>query len=208
MKLVDLLTESKSADLYHGTTAPNAERILTTNTLKANAPVYPNMKQYIRGPGRYKNGAYQTVSFSRSMSAARSFAEGAPRRTGIEGVVFVIDQQRLWQTVGRRMTSYSDLHGGDPATTKKSSTEYEETVLGDITNFGKFIKHIYVYVSPQYKDMVNAQQFPSLLSHPKTQLVINKNVKNTNRQYDRFDTAREFDRNTQRLSSNNVEATE
>lgn len=186
-----VVQESKSADLYHGTFPDRAETMLTTDTMIASAPVEPSAVRYMRGKARYDN---KTVSLSRSMSAARSFASGSSRKTGIMGVIFVINQELLARDIGKRMTPYNDLYSSDPihGNKRNTSTEYEEAVMGDINHINKYIKRIIVLVDPARKDLVDPQQFPRLLNDPRVELISGKTgVKDVGSEYDRFPTARE-----------------
>lgn len=197
MKIFEIIKESRSADLYHGTTPANAEEILKTNRMNAHAPFDRAASAFVRGKTEFKSliqGVPETVSFSRSMSAAKSFSSGSPRRFGITGVVFVLDQETMWRDLGKRITPYNDLYAtsGD---SRSRGTEYEEMVLGDILNVDRYIKEVFVFVHPNYRDAVNPDQFPVLLSHPKSKLVINNAVKDTPSIYDRFPSRREFDKN-------------
>ena len=203
MKILEIIQESRSADLYHGTSPASAEEILKSNQLTANAPIDLNALPYMRGKQKHKTltqGELKTVSFSRSMSAARSFAGGSPRRMGITGVVFVFDQQAMWKKLGRRMTPYNDLYATS-GSTKNRATEYEEMVLGDIKNVDNYIKQIFIFVHPDYQYMVDPNSFPALFNNPKTKLVINNVVKDTSSIYDRFPSRREFDKTAKPIDS-------
>lgn len=191
MKISTVLTllEAKVAPLYHGTSPSNAESILTANRLTANAAISPNALKYMRGA----NMGDKSISFSRSLSAARSFASSAPRRTGISGVVFVIDQALLSRDIGRRLNPYNDLTASGDTSRGVGSTEYEETVVGDVRNFNKYVSKIIVFVHPQYKDMVDPEMFPTLLNNPKTTLVTNTTIKDLPNTNDRFASAKELE---------------
>jgi hypothetical protein len=192
MKVTTVLSllEAKVAPLYHGTTADSAEKILATNNLTARAEIEPNALRYMRGA---RTGD-KSVSFSRSISAARAFASGAPRRTGISGVVFVIDQALLSRDIGRRLNPYNDLTASSSTASRGAgSTEYEETVVGDVRNFNKYVSKIIVFVHPQYKDMLDPEMFPTLLNNPKTILTTNTTIKDLPNVYDRFASAKELE---------------
>lgn len=194
------LVESKSAPLYHGTTIENAEEILTVNRLTARTDVDATALPHMRG----SKSNTRSISFSRSLSAARGFVSGSPRRTGITGVVFVIDQQLLSRDIGKRLNPYNDiLSYSDDNISRSAYTEYEETVLGDIPNFNKYITQIIVYVHPQYADLVDPQSFPKVLSDPRMMQTTNTTIKDTTRATDRFASARELELHQAR-SNNNV----
>lgn len=191
MKVTTVLTilEAKTAALYHGTSPSNAEDILKADCLIANAVIAPSALKYMRGA----NAGDKSISFSRSLSAARSFASSAPRRTGISGVVFVIDQALLSRDIGRRLNPYNDLTASGDTSRGVGSTEYEETVVGDVRNFSKYVSKIVVFVHPQYKDMVDPEMFPTLLNNPKTSLVTNSTIKDLPNTNDRFASAKELE---------------
>lgn len=191
MKVTTVLTilEAKTAALYHGTSPSNAEDILKADRLIANAVIAPSALKYMRGA----NAGDKSISFSRSLSAARSFASSAPRRTGISGVVFVIDQALLSRDIGRRLNPYNDLTASGDTSRGVGSTEYEETVVGDVRNFSKYVSKIVVFVHPQYKDMVDPEMFPTLLNNPKTSLVTNSTIKDLPNTNDRFASAKELE---------------
>lgn len=194
------LVESKSAPLYHGTTVENAETILAANRLVANSEINQDALPYIRGV----RAGDLSVSFSRSLSAARAFASGVPRKTGISGVVFVINQELLSQDIGKRLNPYNDLTSNKGAKRLPNVTEYEETVVGDVTNFTKYITKIIVFAHPlYYANVADPEMFPMVFNNPKTTVLKDPIVKDTHNSVDRFASARELELHQAR-SNNNV----
>lgn len=200
MKISEItnLTEAKTADLYHGTHPVEANKILASNTMKANAPIWTNVIQHMRVKPGQEN---KTVSFSRSLSSARSFASGAASKLGMSGVIFVIDQGLLSRDVGKRLMPYNDIHSGHalkPGEGRNVTTEYEEAVVGDINNINKYIKKILIFIDPVRKDLINKEKFPYLLNDPRVEFVTaihgSKKSGRGLTPYDIYPTAREIDR--------------
>ena len=176
MRINEILTEAKSADLYHGSAISNAERILASNKLIANLPAgqlgIDSFKYRTRDPSsnRYKQTATDlTCSFSRNISVAVEFA--CPKRSkGLgrhPGVIFVIDQGILQRDMGKRMKPF-DYFAGFDELNQHSRSEAEETVFGDITNFSKYIKEIIILNAPATPE--NIKKYPHIFNFKNSQL--------------------------------------
>jgi hypothetical protein len=114
MRINEIVNESASADLYHGTSLENAEQILDSNTLY---------------PGDGGHGDEGAVSLTRDFGVAKNIAAW----TDPAGVVLVLDQARIRQRT--RLQPY-DYGGGED--------EAEETSQRPITNVNSVIKQIIV----------------------------------------------------------------
>jgi len=206
MKISEIINvnEAKTADLYHGTHPALADKILASNTMKAKAQIWNNVLQYMRIKPSQEN---KTVSFSRSLSAARAFASASfPKIVGLSGVVFVIDQDLLARDVGKRLMPYNDIrsgHGLRPKEGRNVTSEYEEAVVGDINNVNKYIKKILVFVDPNKKESINTEKFPHLFNDARVEIVSSTaSPKKTSKhltQYEKYPTAREINK-TPRVS--------
>jgi hypothetical protein len=148
------LAESKSADLYHGTTLDNAVDILDSDTL-------------FRGDSSHSDEG--AVSFTRNFGEAWNFASW----TDPLGVIFVLDQARLSQALGRKLKPF-DYGGG--------SDEQEEASEIDIPNVSKYIKQIIVLWR---NEDVDVEDYSIVFNNPKT-IVADQdkfNHKTTGRQF-------------------------
>jgi len=149
MKISEILVESKSSDLYHGTNLYNAEKIVSSDTFTANRPINTDkIPKAVAGHNR-------TVSFTRDPAITAKFMHG-DFGTDV-GVVFVIDQGLLSRDLGKRLQPYSDVDtevyraqaerwGNEPkadtSSRSRGTTESEEVVFGNLTNANKYIKKI------------------------------------------------------------------
>lgn len=159
------ITEAREADLYHGTTILAAERILKSNMFKADAAVEPHIQHLLK---KHSDTA-KTVSFSRNFATAQGFTASVGDNR-VQGVIFVIDQDRLYRDLGRRVVPYNDLAGIPGRDAKK--TENEEAVFGDIEDADQYIKEIIVLVSPGWYDRLDeldiGGRYPLVAANPRT----------------------------------------
>lgn len=182
MKILELLesvfVEAATADLYHGTSLRGALNILRDNVIKANMPIHST-----KVPDTVK-GHNRTVSLTRSIDVAMRFADDKRSNwADAASVVFVIDQDRLKQSLGRRVRPYDDTstdwfrkqigvdHDQSLRTTYRN--EIEEVVYGDIANANQYIKKIIV-VQPSRDDSgtsMLAIEKSGILDHPKAILL-------------------------------------
>lgn len=158
------LVEQQLADLYHGTSLMGAQKILNTNVIKANMPVHSDLvPAQVKGQGK-------TVSLTRNLNIARKFAKDKQYVRGDHAaVIFVIDQDRLKQDLGKRVRPYDDTSTdwfrkqADITSTRSLRPTYraelEEVVYGDIDNASRYIKHIVVMAKDQeHVDQIKQQQ--------------------------------------------------
>jgi hypothetical protein len=122
MRINEILNESASADLYHGTSLENAEQILDSNTLH---------------PGDGGHGDEGAVSLTRDFGVAQNIAAWADPA----GVILVLDQTRIRQRT--RLQPY-DYGGGND--------EAEETSQKPITNINAVIKQIVVLKHSDFEE--------------------------------------------------------
>ena len=123
MKLNEILylIESLSSNLYHGTGFFGANLILESNTLEA--------------------GEFNICSFSRQAGPAGIRGDNVVSKgNSAGGVIFVVDRDLLYRVYGKKLRPISPSGYG--------RTEAEEGVAGDIKNFSKYIKEIWVNVTP------------------------------------------------------------
>lgn len=154
MKAYEFIIESKSADIYHGTTLRRAEQIISSDTFIANTPMHSDTLP------NSKNGATRTVSFSRSNRAMYKFA-GGDHPTDI-GVVLVMDQSLMSRDLGKRMVPYDDMNTSwyqlqqnrysdtlqdTTSARSRGANESEELVFGNITRANKYIKKIVIFIT-------------------------------------------------------------
>lgn len=174
MRIHEILTESRSADLYHGTNLAAAQEIMQDNVMHATT-----QKQDLRNIDQGEG-----VSFTRDFSIARRFGQYQGSRTD-PPVVFVIDQLKLYQSVGKRMQAYAyppEWGGEDdePQASYRSQSdgEAEENVMGDIKNISSFIKQIIIFLPTGFtkKDLYTYFDKDILLTDPRTIIIrIGKN---------------------------------
>lgn len=144
------IIESKSADLYHGTSLDNLNSILSDNEFRSG------------------HGNENQISFSRSFNAAMQFALQFAM-SDEPAALIVIDQVRLSQQVGKRQKPV-DAYNWVPEGTSDTG-EQEEAVFAEyIKNADKLIKRIYVFASEPIKLSDPRATFvlfdPSLASSP------------------------------------------
>ena len=177
------LFESRSADLFHGTNMPALIKMLHDNTLVARAPIHNELI-----PREFK-GHRRTVSLTRDSSMATNFARSkAGGEEGINSipVIIILDQDKLYRALGRRMRPYNDLESLDGVASRgQVGSESEEVVFGNITNINSYIKKIVVhmptnYLKERYKDLDKCK---IVFDNPKTIVLdfLNKNL--TGRQF-------------------------
>lgn len=153
MKILELLesvfVEAATADLYHGTSLYSATQVLQSNVLKAITPIHSTQV-----PSSVK-GHDKTVSLTRDINVAKRFANDRQYiRADATGVIFVMDQEKLKQDLGRRVRPYDDTSSdlyrqraqitGNKSLRPTHRTETEEVIYGDIPNVNKYIKQIIV----------------------------------------------------------------
>ena len=157
MKINEIITESKSADLYHGTSLDNALAILESNTME---------------PGDSSHGDEGAVSFTRSFGEAWNFAQWADPL----GVIFIFNQAALAQTLGRKLQPF-DYGGGHD--------EQEELSSIAINNISNYIKQIVVLWRDGAEDEFDADDYATVLNDPRTVVVSQDdfNDKTTGRQF-------------------------
>ena len=170
MRFQELLTESRSADLYHGTDLEAAQEIMRSNVMTAKTQKL-DLQNRKQGAG---------VSFTRDFDVARNFGKIQGSNSN-PPVIFVIDQSKLYRAVGKRMQPYAyppDWGGEDdddlePSYRSQSSSESEENVLGDINNISSFIKQIIIFLPAGFtkKDLYYYFEKDALLTDPRTIIV-------------------------------------
>jgi hypothetical protein len=129
--IIDSLTESKSSDLYHGTSLAGADSILSSKRLEVNS----------WGPHDHPNDVYpQTVkgheeaaSLTRSFSVAKQYAENHGT-----GAVLVFDQEALVRDLGRKVRPVD-------TTPNRPRVKDEELVYGGIHDVMKYLKKVYLF---------------------------------------------------------------
>ena len=156
MRIKEILVEYARAPLYHGTSIKNAENILNECYLS-----------WLR-VGSHSEGQ---ISLSRNFANARMFAYGENE----PGVVFVLDQDALKQTLGRKLKPY-DWQSG----TQGGEDEDEEAVFSQ-TNVpinSKTIIEIIVMVDANLikwdKDIELAltKKYPKVFENLKTRVYV------------------------------------
>jgi hypothetical protein len=183
MRAHEILNESKSADIYHGTRLPQAEQIIASNTFIARTPIHSDVL-----PKEVK-GNTKTVSFTRDPKQLYKFTTGDFHSE--VGVVLVIDQGLLSRDMGKRLQPYNDMETqwykdqsarydrySTPKTTSarsRNATEVEELVFGNIPNANKYIKKIlvYMYDSNDYATKAREDRLAKspLLNDPRTVII-------------------------------------
>lgn len=167
MKIKELLIESRSADIYHGTDLESADDIIRSNVMIARTD-----RQDPQG-----DSAGPAVSFTRDFSIAQQFGRENGSRIN-PAVIFVIDQEKLHRTVGKRMQPYAyPVYYDDdeirPSARSSGEGEAEENVLGNIDNIKSFIKKIIVFMPRGFtkRDLYSYYDKDALLSDPRTIIV-------------------------------------
>lgn len=183
MLLYELICESRSADLYHGTNMTKLTRMLHDNVLVAQTPIHSEVISK-----KFK-GLTRTVSLTRNAGMATNFARSkAGGEQGIDGipVVIVLDQEKLHRKLGRRMQPYNDLASLAHSTERAAGGgEYEEVVFGSINDLNSYIKNIIVHINPNVKkeNIKDFNKAKIVFDDPRTVVVdfLNKNL--TGRQF-------------------------
>jgi hypothetical protein len=144
MRAQEFIIESARAPLYHGTSIKNAESILQDGMLS----------QY--ADGGVSEGQ---ISLTREFNTSLRFAEGAMPA----GVVFVLDQEAIKQTVGRKLQPYDWQQG-----TGGGSEEQEEAVWDRHVpmNPKTIIEIVIVLSHDSPDDKTLAEQFPLVFDYP------------------------------------------
>lgn len=182
MLLIELF-ESRGADLYHGTNLSKLNRIIQDNVMTGQSWIHSDVL-----PTKFR-GHHKTVSFSRDSNMATNFARSkAGGETGLDGipVMVVIDQEKLYRLVGRRLQPYNDLSLTATGTERsKAGSESEEVVYGNISNINSVIKKIVVHMPKNSsKNMLEVlAKCKVVFNDPRTVVVdfLNKNL--TGRQF-------------------------
>lgn len=159
MRINEIITESKSANLYHGTNLDNALSILTSNTMNV---------------GDSSRGDEGNVSLTRSFGEAWNFAQWADPL----GVVFVLDQLKLSNALGRKLQPFNYDGGHD---------EQEEISLSDIKNISSYITQIVILWRDDVEDEYDMNEYLRILQDPRTVVIAQDdlNDKTTGRQLSR-----------------------
>lgn len=169
MKINEILTESRSAELYHGTSFKKAEDILLSNVIHATRPI--DMGKSITLKGQTDTDWQYIVSLSRSLGVAARFAEIKSNADDnyVHGVVFVLDQEKLYRDHGKRLQPYNDLK----YKSRLHTSESEEAFVGNLEKVSTYIKKIYVFTPSSELDHLESV-FKILFNHPKTVVVKDK----------------------------------
>lgn len=168
MRAREFIIESKSADLYHGTSIESAEEILDSNIM-------------ITGDG--SQGDEGQVSFSRYFSIAWQFANSHEPA----GVIFVIDQLKLSQTLGKKLYPFDYLGG-----IGRGTPEAEEASRVNIPNFKRYIKQIIILlptygVEPGEMPEIDVDEYPNVFSWPNAVVSVDRGIGGLSaRQYARY----------------------
>ena len=191
MRISEFLLEYRDADLYHGTNLSNAEDVLKTDLLRATSPITLGRSMTVKGD--HGLGWQRIVSFSRSLSVASAFAQNKSLDIGpkLTGAVLVFDQASIRRDYGRRLQAYNDL----THVSRKSTTEQEEALIGDLKNVSKYLKKIYVFFTDQEQLEKLRDTYEPVLTHPKTVVVMGKQRKpRVDNRLQAFPTHREIER--------------
>jgi hypothetical protein len=158
MKISEILVESASADLYHGTTLSKAEQIISSDKMIANTRTH--------NPKLFNGTNPKTISFSRNLETAKTFTQDE-NRTGEPGVILVFDHAKLKRDFGNKLQPYDDTstdwyadqlkanawHGNYTAPSSsaraRNKSESEEVLPQNIDNVNKYIKKIYILYYPR-----------------------------------------------------------
>ena len=162
MKITEIITESKSADLYHGTGIEQAEEILTDDAFYLST----------------ESSTESQVSLSRTFNIAWQFAQYGD---GGAGVIFIIDHDKLSRHVGKKQKpfdymGYMDGEGG--------GEEFEEAVFVDIKNASSLIKKIVVLEH----GTISPESYPKVLLDPRTVVLPQNDIEHivSGRQFYRY----------------------
>lgn len=181
MRLQEILKENHRADLYHGTSLDNAEKIVASNEMKANTPIH--------NPSIASSQGNKTVSLSRDIKTAAKLADSD---YGSIGVVLVLDGSKLQQNMGKKVKPYDDkstqwyrdqlarygqahtLDANRSPRTQGGGNEKEEAVFGDIKDVNSYIKKIIIFYDPESggdnKEKIKQRLLKSpLLNNPKVE---------------------------------------
>ena len=161
------LIESKSADLYHGTSLDGADGILESNYLEVNSWGAHDFDDDSIYPSTVK-GHDEASSLTRNFNVAKGYVQNHD-----SGAIIVLDQELLARDLGKRLRPV-DIHGFDDYNRRSKD---EELVYGGIRNVKKYIKNIYVFVD----DPDELNEFETLRSYPKTKIVPTANTAPTHK---------------------------
>jgi hypothetical protein len=170
MRYLISLLESKSADLYHGTSIYRAYSILDSNYLEVNiwgAHDHPNniFPTFVKGES-------DAASLTRDFQTAIDYAQNHDDDYGY--AVLVFDQALLVRDLGRRIRPVSNSRGRG-----RGSTASEELAFGGIKNVKKYLKQIYIL--PTTNDW--AEEYEELAADPLVKII--QSPKPTARMQDR-----------------------
>jgi hypothetical protein len=165
----EFLTESRSAPLYHATTAVNADRILHADVMLSTT----------QDNGQAKG--QKVIFVTRNLAAAKRYINYS--NAAVPSVIFVLDQSRLthryrikpiknWQD--EREDHYAKtsdqinnlrMHLPMSMTGQLGANEFEEVIHTDrITNFGDYVTDILTNAE------VDHRKYKSLASDPRTRV--------------------------------------
>ena len=152
-KILNLL-ESKSADLYHGTSLDNADNILSSDYFEVNtwgphdhpSNVYPSSVK----------GSEEAASLTRNFEIATQYSKNYGN-----GAVFVFDQELLARDFGSRLRPVNTQYGN------RSWGKEEELMYDGIPDVTKYIKQIYVFVD----DIAELEEYEELQNNPLVKIV-------------------------------------
>lgn len=180
MRLYEFLTEGRGADLYHGTDFYSADQILKQNVMKAKHHlIHSSLPQSFRGHDK-------TVSFTRVMPVAKWFVDD----NDDIGVIFVIDEAKLYRDVGKRMRPHEhevpdDISPEERTDRSTQQSEHEEMVYGDIPNISSYIKQIFVFIPKgrTTREALSELKYYKILYDPRTTVVRSHKQNLTGRQF-------------------------
>lgn len=190
MKITEILTEYRSADLYHGTSYKKAEDILLSNSIHATRPI--DLGKSIKLKGETDTDWQYIVSLSRSLGVASRFAEIKSNADDIylHGVVFVLDQEKLYRDHGKKLQPYNDLK----YKSRLNASESEEAFVGNLDKVSEYIKKIYVFTPSSELEHLESV-FKILFNHPKTVIITDKKKRTAGSNTDSaFPSSREIQR--------------
>ena len=157
--LIDLV-ESKSADLYHGTSLEGADSILSDNYLEVNSwgahdhpeNVYPSTVK----------GSSDAASLTRNFDVAKRYSS-----SNGSGAVLVFDQGLLARDYGRRLRPVNIMPTHYSSSVSRTLGKEEELIYDGIKNVKKYLKQIYVFVD----DPSELEDYDTLINNPLVKIV-------------------------------------
>ena len=174
MKLseLQLLKEAREGYLYHATAPLLAGQILASNTMlgKTIQAIPGQIKKKIARQfgGEVQTGDQRGVSLTRDLRFAKNWAAQFGNEE-IKGVIFVLDQAKLYQDYGKRLTpldyyqitdfsALSKDHAQGGGLTRRTGTtaEAEEFLIGDLHNVKNYIVSvILISIFDNVQDIAN-----------------------------------------------------